>query len=373
VLIGNTFWLYSARGFDPPHDKGRLDELSGWLVDLLVQSKAQTLLTFLFGFGFAVQLLRAEARHEPVMALYVRRLFVLLAIGTLHVMLWWGDVTWTYAVAGFGLLLFQRTSNRRRLIWAAILIFVPTLLNQLPSVRKATADLIATQAEAHRVRDVFLSTLHGKRFLPNVRQHLRWAMVFQAPFYVSYYFWLIGRFLIGYVAGKQRWFDNEGAGHLPLFRKLIIYGAIADIPTIVVTALFGFHVLEPRKLSVAAHLVVTFVHELGLLGLTAAYIGIVVMLMQRQAWRHVLALIAPAGRMPLTTYILQSVICTFLFYGWGLGWAGKVGGAGCVLVACTVFSFEVLVCHLWLRRFRFGPLEWVWRTLVYLEPPPLRA
>jgi uncharacterized protein len=112
--------------------------------------------------------------------------------------------------------------------------------------------------------------------------------------------------------------------------------------------------------------------EVGTLGLTGAYVAVVVLLMQRPAWRRLLMLVAPAGRMPLTTYISQSLICTSLFYGWGLGLAGHVSAAGCIAMSLVIFAAQVLACDLWLRRFRFGPLEWVWRSLVYLRRQPMR-
>ena len=87
----------------------------------------------------------------------------------------------------------------------------------------------------------------------------------------------------------------------------------------------------------------------------------IVLLMQRAAWRRVLLWVAPAGRMPLTTYIAQSAICAPLFYGWGLGWAGRIGGPALLAIALAIFAIEVALCHLWLARFRFGPLEWVYR------------
>jgi uncharacterized protein len=113
--------------------------------------------------------------------------------------------------------------------------------------------------------------------------------------------------------------------------------------------------------------------ELGLLGLAGAYIAIVVLLMQRARWRRLLILLAPAGRMPLTTYISQSVISTFIYYGWGLGLAGKLHTAASVGLALVIFTVQVCLCHLWLRWFRFGPLEWVWRALIYGQRPPMRA
>jgi uncharacterized protein len=131
-------------------------------------------------------------------------------------------------------------------------------------------------------------------------------------------------------------------------------------------ALDGYELLFPGQIASAA------AHEIGLLGLTAVYMATVVLLMQRAAWRSVLQLVAPAGRMPLTTYILQSAICVPLCYGWGLGWAGHLRGPACFAIGLTIFALEVVGCHLWLRRFRFGPLEWVWRTAVYWKPQPMR-
>lgn len=372
VLIGNLYWLYSGRAFGRQPEPHALDVAVHWFVIVLVQSKAQTLLTFLFGLGFAVQLLRAHDRGEPVTGLYVRRLAALLVIGALHVfLLWWGDVTWTYAVAGFGLLLFRRASNRVRVASAVILMFVPQLLWRIPSISLPLITAFVGRSEMQHHVDQFLAAMHGPSYTAMMWAHLRFALAFEAPIYGWYYPWLVGRFLLGYVAGTQRWFDNDGAGHLALFRKLLGYGLIAGAAA-TTTMVIDVFVLDHYEVMLPAQLALVAVHELGYLGLAAAYMASVVLLIQRPRWRRVLQIIAPAGRMPLTTYIAQSVICTFLFYGWGLGWSGHVGAAGCLALAVAIFALEVAACHLWLRRFRFGPLEWIWRTMVYLRPQPMR-
>jgi uncharacterized protein len=76
--------------------------------------------------------------------------------------------------------------------------------------------------------------------------------------------------------------------------------------------------------------------------------------------------------MPLTTYYMQSVVCTFLYYGWGLGWAGHVGAADTLGIALVIFAVQIAIAHAWLRYFRFGPLEWLWRTAVYWKRQPMR-
>jgi uncharacterized protein len=115
-----------------------------------------------------------------------------------------------------------------------------------------------------------------------------------------------------------------------------------------------------------------FIYMLSLLAMAIGYVGTVVLLVQRPRWKRVLSIVAPAGRMPLTTYVMQSVIATSLFWGRGLGW--KTQAVAPTLGLCLIiFGIQVLIAHLWLRRFRFGPLEWVWRSLVYMKRQPMRV
>ena len=375
VLIGNLFWLYSGRmwGADPP-GASILDDTARWFVAIVVQSKAQTLLTFLFGFGFAVQLLRSQDRNEPVMGIYVRRLLALLVIGVLHVVvLWWGDVTWTYAVAGFGLLLFQRASNRARIAWAFALIFVPHLLMHVEVIRNAVVGVFSAPRAFRGFMNEVGVAARGTSYLDVVRAHVRLAVAYQAPIYAWYYAWLVGRFLLGYVAGTQRWFENEGANHLELFRRMLAWGLLLGSADATVSTLRALGAFDGYELTLVAKLGLAALQEVGYLSLAAAYMALLVLLMQRAAWRRVLVIVAPAGRMPLTTYILQSAICVPLFYGWGFGLAGELNASGCLGLAFAIFAVEVALCHLWLRWFRFGPLEWVWRTAVYLRRSPMRV
>jgi uncharacterized protein len=175
--------------------------------------------------------------------------------------------------------------------------------------------------------------------------------------------WLLGRFLLGYVAG---------ADHRALFRKLLVFGALAAAPaiTLLVLQLAGIFRLHGYGLPFAV--IAELIEAIGLLGQAAMYVAIIVALMQRPAWRKLLVVLAPVGRMPLTTYLMQSLICTSLFYGWGLGW-DTPAPAACIGLAFAIFAVQVAICHLWLRWFRFGPAEWVWRAAVYLRAQSMRG
>jgi uncharacterized protein len=373
VLIGNMA-LYSGRWMmrSKPPAPTTLDTVADWGIAFFVESKAQTLLTLLFGFGFAVQLLRAQQRGKPIMGLYVRRLVVLFALGVLHIsLLWWGDVTWTYAIAGFGLLAFLRTSNRTRVVWGVIFTLVPVLVWTLPAVQQAVTSLFFEKGEFAVYVERIAAAIRRPEHTGLAWEHIRYALAWSTLLF-WYFLWVLGRFLLGYVAGKLRWFANDGANHLAIFRRLLCWGVAAAAGSTTLYVLERVRVIRVSQLAQPARLGLEAVEQVRILALALAYVAIIVLLIQRPAWRRVLRILAPAGRMPLTVYFSQSLICTFLFYGWGLGWAGSVGVAGCLGLAVAIFAVQVAACHVWLRWFQFGPLEWIWRSMIYVKLQPMR-
>ena len=101
-------------------------------------------------------------------------------------------------------------------------------------------------------------------------------------------------------------------------------------------------------------------------------LSLVVLAWRRPRWRGALDRLAPAGRMALTHYLMQSLVASTLFYGYGLGQFGQWGPAMLLALAVVVFALQVLASHWWLARFRFGPVEWLWRWWTYGHRPPLR-
>jgi uncharacterized protein len=376
VLLGNLYNLYTGRwltyvGVRPHIEATGIDSAAQWFMQLVVESRAQTLLTFLFGLGFAMQLLRADARGEPVLGLYVRRLVVLFAIGALHViLLWWGDVTWGYAIAGFALLPMRRASQRTLVMFAIACLVANVASHAIPDSWFALDDRIfgdlcfprlnaAMDAVAYHGSD-HVALAHAQ-----IDQGVMWTLMGSG----AYMLWLVGRFAIGYVAGRARVFERDGVDHVALFRRLAIGCGAITACTLAVAILRRTDALPPPT-SQWLHSSYEAVDELGLLAQTAFYVACVALLL-RTRWRRVLAIVAPVGRMPLTTYISQSVICTGLFYGWGLHWS-MPGDAATLGLAAIIFAVQIALAHVWLRAFRFGPLEWVWRALVYLERPRMR-
>jgi uncharacterized protein len=216
------------------------------------------------------------------------------------------------------------------------------------------------------------AAIHAGSYVETMRVHAVFALVWQAPMFVQFYPSLVGRFLLGYVAGAKRLFERDGADHLPVFRRMAIGGLVVGLPcALAVVHVPGFDLVgalgyELRRTTYGA------LYTLEQLALAIAYVGIVVVLVQQARWRRVLSVLAPAGRIPLTTYIFQSVLATTLFYARGLGLTPP-GPAGLLAIALGLFALEVAIAHVWLRYFRFGPLEWVWRSLVYMKRQPMRV
>jgi len=368
VLLGNLHHLYAGRWATPQLTKPTgLDAAARWFMALFVESRAQSLLTLLFGLGFAIQLLRATERGEPVLSLYVRRLVVLFALGWMHVLLlWWGDVTWGYAVAGFALLLFRNVSDRTRLVAAVLLILGPPVIGQLwPGSLGALGDELFGEHARPRLSAATIAAMHGHDRVALAIAHAKLGIYWSIAD-LGYPLWLVGHFLIGYVVGIRRWFERDGAEHLAVFRALLWWGlpiAAAWLAWIVLArsgVLAGYELLRP------AFVALVVLEQLGVLAQVGVYVAIVVLLMQRASWRRVLVILAPVGRMPLTTYFMQSLVCTFLFYGWGLHWSLPSDHVD-LEIAAIIFACQIAIAHVWLRHFRFGPLEWLWRSLVYMK------
>ncbi|MGN6104534.1 MAG: DUF418 domain-containing protein, partial [Kofleriaceae bacterium] len=218
-------------------------------------------------------------------------------------------------------------------------------------------------------RAELVAAMTGTDYGAVISMHLRQIVYHLSAIAAWYVPWVAGRFLLGYYVGRRQLFAADGANHLRLFRWAIGFGF--GITAIAAAFGMGTH-FAGYELTLPGQLVMVALMELSMLGLACAYAGAIVLAMQRPRWRRWWMVLAPVGQMPLTVYLSQSVACTFVFYGWGLGLAGQLGGAVTVAIALGIFVLQVIGATLWMRRFRFGPVEWVWRSLVYQRRQPMR-
>ena len=358
------------------------DRIAAWGIQVFAESKFYPIFSFLFGLGFALQIQRAEARGAPFVPLYLRRLFMLLLIGIAHaVFIWVGDILVLYALLGAILLLFFRSrSLRTLLVWAgvflAISVMLPTGLSGLALIAKFTpggaAEVSASfaaseaglRAEAAQAALVYST---GSFAEITVQRLSDLRLIYSVAVFLA--FNAFAMFLLGLYVGRRGIFRNISA-HAPLLKKICWWGFALGASSNLAYAI----VSDGTEFAVSTwvDLLADSARTLGAPALALSYIAALTLLLQNEAWLARPRPLAAVGRMALSNYLLQSLIATTLFYGYGFGLFGQVGPALGLLITIAIFGVQIPLSVWWMGRFHYGPVEWLWRTLTYLRWQPFR-
>ena len=360
-----------------------LDNALRWTQDWLLEGRFYSMLGFLFGIGFAIQLTRAAQRGHDVRNLFLRRMAALLGIGLVHAMLiWHGDILIVYALAGLLLVLFRRSSTRMLPLAAlALCLLFPYI------VFHASAGFNLQLPRYDRT----WQQSNEQAF--EVYAHGTWTQVVAlGP--RKYSGWLVRELLLG---GTSRFLAlfllGLWAVRVDLLARLT--RRRTNIAWALVGAVVGWVGLQyallhtsywwpaPPVSAVATWrnlrfwwpprgVVISFLDHVATWSNSATYALVFALAMSFAAAAKRLQPLAAVGRMTLTTYLTQSVVCTVFFYHWGFGLMNKTNLTGLLLVTVLLFLVQVLLSVWWLNRYRFGPAEWLWRTLAYGRKLPLR-
>lgn len=363
-------------GIDPRQPP--LDYALSWLVYVFVQGKFWILFSLLFGMGFALMDERAERAGGDFRALYVRRSLALLGIGLAHALLVWaGDILVGYAIGAFVLLCFRHAAPPTQGRWGAALYGAPavgllalSLLLLLADPGTGAADPAALARQAREAADRAAETA--------AYAHGTWwdATCMRARYFVGHWSetvvflaFAVGMFLVG------AWLLRSGvvtrpAEHARLHRLLrrgaLPAGLALALASAAVAVRFDWvHDGARAMLAMAMMLVASPLMSLG-------YLSLLVGALQTARGARMGSVLAPAGRMALTNYLLQSTVGTLVFYGHGLGLWGQVPRRWQLPGVLAVFAVQVLASRWWLAHYRFGPVEWLWRACTYGRFPPMR-
>lgn len=363
-------------------ESSALDRAVTWFIRFAAEGKFFPLFSFLFGLGFTLIMTRAQARGVRFVPLQMRRLLVLLVFGLAHALLIWvGDILTYYAVFGMLLLLFRNVSPKWLLRWTVIFLLLPLLFTALGvfSLQMAQASpegaamieemtVQQTQAYVEMAEQAYEVYATGS-FMEITSQRWNDALfmwlisLFLAPT-------IFAMFLLGAYFGKREIFRHVEE-HRSLLRRLVIWGGIIGV---IGNAVYATFIMSGnRALPGWETLIATVGQTVGAPALMLCYLAGITLLVQSASWGPRLAILAPVGRMALTNYLLQSIVCTLIFYGYGLGLFGQVNAAAGLLLTIVIFVLQIPFSHWWMARYRFGPAEWLWRTLTYGKLQPMRA
>lgn len=352
----------------------QVDFALGGVTVVLLLGKFYSLFSLLFGLGFAMYL----SRGAEALPRFRRRLAVLLAIGLAHALLIWdGDILVLYALLGFLLIPFRHLSDRALLRWVVVLVLAPVLVDL---IRVLTEGRFAPAApfEQWGTRADAWAGYKGEPGLteylaPGLQSHLRWTV---AGFPWRYHFLIeegrpfkvLAMFVLGLWAGRHGLIFRPEQ-HMLLLRRILRYGLLVGLPVNVgMLATFALELTPPAP----AGLLRTIAYAVGVVPLALAIGAGFLLWWTRPDRRPWLERLVPAGRMALTNYLLQSVVAILVFRGIGLGLGGRVGPTVYLPAALVFFAGQVWLSRWWLERWRYGPVEWIWRQLTYGTRLPLR-
>ncbi len=347
-----------------------VDRWIGFFINVLWNGKAQALFSMLFGFGFALQMQRAGARGAAFAAMYMRRLAILLAIGCLHLWVFFAfDILHVYALMGFALLLARPLPTRwlLGLGLSCSLLAWPLFYAWLDSTAP-NADTLPPLEQLWDAGIARRSVLFlGDDFPAYVRElwHSSIDEYLATPYGVTYFVYVFGRFLLGYWIARLGFLGQPGehAERLDTALPILLCGGLAL--AVIEEGLWYL----PIGYSTSLLLITTLFDEVAKLMLAAAYALSLIRIMQGGALVRFTRGLAAVGRMALSNYLMQTLVFVFVLYGFGLGALPIAGAAFSLALAVLVFVLQIGISLWWLRRFRYGPMEWVWRYLTYGRRP----
>lgn len=367
-----TFAWPFASATDPSVMGGGTANEVGQIINILFfQGKMMFLFAMLFGAGvlmFARKFRRDDATERPGgTSLWYTRCSWLLLIGLFHgVLFWYGDILVWYAIAGLGLVWWARNWSPAKLIAIAIPLFAAGVI--------LLAGFTALGIWAVESGNAPPDALVGDPEAEIVAYTGTYLQAFQARIITLLFMWLVmgplfvpaitGIMLFGMAMLKTGFLNGRWS-----LRSYSIMAALGLPLGLGSTA--GVMALFTQTMpDYAGTLMMTFAQTLGI-GTSLAYASLIAICVAKAWLEPITNALAAVGRFALSNYLLQTIICTFVFYGWGLGQFARVEYPWLFIFMAGVWAINISFSLLWKRWFRFGPAEWVWRSLTYLKPQPM--
>ena len=380
ILIMNIQgFAMPAAAYSNPTVYGDLTGANRWvwtLSHIFADQKFMTIFSLLFGAGIVLMSEKLDARGQRAWGLHYRRTFWLLLIGLAHAyLLWSGDILVAYALCGFWVYWLRRLRPAWQLALGILVVSIPAFLwlgtgvsmQFIPS--ETGQELQADWRPAAATIDAEVAAYRGG-WLAQMDARVPRSVEFQT---VGLLFWGLwragGLMLMGMALFRSGVLTGKRARRFYL--GTVIVGLAIGLPVVSVGVIQNFAhnwTMEFSQFGLGAQ-----ANYWGSLFVSAAYIGLLMLFAQSRALPWLQNALAAVGRTALTNYLLQTILATAIFYGHGLGLFGSVERVGQIGIVAAIWVVQLVVSPLWLRYYRFGPFEWLWRSLSYWRFQPMRS
>jgi uncharacterized protein len=351
------------------------NRLVWFLSHLLTDMKFMAIFSMLFGAGVVLMAERRAAAGKPAAGLHYRRMGGLLLVGLLHgYLLWYGDILFAYAVCGLWIYLFRNKRPRTLLIVGLIIVGVSSAVSvfwqatmpwwppeAVENLRdtwwEPPPDAVAAELNAYRGGWTDQQAVRGPKTFYMESSRLLTATIWRAG----------GLMLIGMALFKLGILN--AARSTGTYIAMIAAGAFVGLPVVA----FGVFFRNASDWDIRSAFFggAQFNYWASIL-VALGWIGAVMLVCQHGLFPRLTARLADVGRMALSCYLLETIICTTVFYGHGFGLYGSIDRTGQIAIVFAVSAALLVACPIWMRHFRFGPFEWVWRSLTYWKLQPIR-
>lgn len=371
ILIMNiqSFSMPSA-AYINPSAYGDLHGLNRWvwiLSHLLAGQKFMSIFSMLFGAGVVIFSENATLKGKNCALLHYRRMGWLLVFGLIHgYLLWYGDILFTYGLCGMLIFVFRNISPKK-LIWIASGFFlVPFVLDSLfafsiPYWPEET--LQSTKQSWYpdaAYMDHYLAAYRGN-WVEQMEVRVPGTLFMQTGLFFMQTFWrVMSMMLLG--MALFRWSILSAQRSKAFYLRIALIGMLSGFFLSALGVILNFRQGWSMEFSMFLGKQFNYV---GSVGTALGYVGLVMLMCNSSSLQAIKKIFSAVGRMAFTNYILMTLICTAIFYGHGLGLFGSVERKIQILIVLGIWTVLMIISPLWLKRFRYGPLEWLWRRLTY--------
>ena len=341
---------------------------------VFANQKFMTIFSILFGAGVLLMIRNIEARGEKAAGRHYRRMLWLILIGFMHAyLLWYGDILVSYGFCGLLIYLFRKMSARKLLIIGLIAISICSVIMivaelSFPSWPKEMVE--SARQSWQPGEDIIaeeIATYRGS-WKEQMLHRIPAAMGLQTFIFLAMVLWRAGGLMLVGMA-LFKWGILTAEAYKKVYRNFLIIGLCAGLTLV---SLWWITNDQHDWAFEYAMFRGNHFNYWGSLLLALAYIGGVMLLCQAKGLFAIKRPLAAVGRMAFTNYLMHTVICTIIFYGHGFGLFGKVSRTWQMVIVLFIFAFQLWLCPWWLKHFRFGPVEWLWRSLTYRKIQPMK-
>jgi uncharacterized protein len=377
ILIMNiqSFSMIQAAYFNPTAygDLGGLNKAVWICSHIFADQKFMTIFAILYGAGIILITRSAESKGRKPAGLHYRRTCWLLVIGLLHAyLLWYGDILVVYALCALTAFLLRNLSALKLLIIGLLAIAVASGISflfdwSLPHWPvEAHEEMMKTWKPGIELVEQELSAYRGA-WRTQMAHRAPASLIFQTFGFLIWAGWRAGGLMLVGMA-LFKWEVLTGQRSKRFYCILMGIGLGVGLPVVTTGVIRNF--AAEWTLAYSMFLGEQF-NYWGSLLVSLGYICAVMLLCKCLSQSRAISLLAGIGRSALSNYLLQTIICTTLFYGHGLGWFGHVSRCQQLLIVVGVWGLQLTATPIWLRFFRFGPFEWIWRSLTYMKIQPM--